>query len=325
MIDCHSHFIAPAVLEYLRQESAGQIRLLEDAELFRFQFPRLPASPPAPRCISEIQAAETWQRDRGIALQIFGPWTDLFGYTLDERAADYWTHILNEGLAAGIDGHPSARGLGSIAIQHPSLAAKQVADVVDLGFVGVMIGTAAPDMGLDARALDLVWEALVRYEMPAFIHPIFLLADPALQIYGLANAVGRSNATTTALSRVLLGGVLERHPALKLVVAHGGGAIPSLLGRLQRAHELSPTDTSDPTEGFGRLYFDSAVSDPRVLRLLIEIATPRRVLLGSDWPFPWTPDPGACVRAADLATATSREITVDSARRVFRLGPEGEL
>ena len=282
-------------------------------------------SPPAPRQISDIEAAERWQHDCGVALQIFSPWTDLFGYTLEASAADRWTRELNEGLAAAVDGHSSARAMGSISIQHPSLAARQIADVADLGLIGVMIGTAAPGIELDDRTLDVVWDTLIRYEMPAFIHPIFLVSDPALQAYGLPNAVGRSNATTIAMARLLLGGVLERHPELKLVVAHGGGSIPFLLGRLQRAHELLPADTSDPTDGFARLYFDSAVLDPRVLEALLHIATPRHVLLGSDWPFPWSPDPGACVRAANLTPAIEHEITVDNARSVFRVTLEGGL
>ncbi len=219
MIDCHAHLIPPAALQYLREDAAGQIGFVEDADSYRFHFSGLPTSPPAPRCISDIESAEIWQRERGIALQVFSPWTDLFGYTLDEQLADRWTRVLNEGMAAAVCDRANARALGSISIQHPALAVRQIAEIADLGLIGVMIGTAAPEITLDDRSLGVVWDALIRYEMPAFIHPIFLNADPVLQAYGLANVVGRSNATTVAVARLLFGGVLERHPRLKLIVA----------------------------------------------------------------------------------------------------------
>jgi len=323
MIDCHAHLIPPAVVAQLRDQPRGHVLLTEEPDSYRFQFPRLPPSPPVPKSISDIGAAELWQRDRGIALQIFSPWSDLVGYTLDATAADGWTRALNEGMAAAVDGHASARALGSLSVQHPPIAARQIAHAVSLGLIGVMIGAATSDVALDDRALDVVWETLIRFDVPALIHPIFLAADPALQAYGLANVVGRSNVTTVATARLLLGGVLDRHPGLKLIIAHGGASIPFLLGRLQRAHELQPTDTSDPTAGFAQLYFDSVVVDPRVLNALLAIATPEQVLLGSDWPFPWSPDPGQCVRAANLAPAAERSITAGNARALFRFNLQG--
>src|SRR4029077_13061301 len=117
----------------------------------------------------------------------------------------------------------------------------------------------------------------------------------------------------------LLSGVLARHPGLQMITAHGGGTLPFLLRRLQRAHELSP-GSSPPAETFRRLYVDSVVLDPRVLAALLTITDTSRVLLGSDYPFPWEPDPVGLIDLVPPAREAAGAILGGNACELFGLG-----
>ena len=187
-----------------------------------------------------------------------------------------------------------------------------------------IIGTAAPGMELDDSSLDSIWAELAEHELPVLLHPIFLERPPRLQAYGLANVIGRAQETTQALSRLLLGGVLTRHPNLLIIAAHGAGCLPFLLGRLQRAHELSPDSTSSPTEGFAHLYVDSIVLDARVLSALATFLAPERILLGSDYPFPWELNPVAFVQTGLQDGKTADGVLGVNASALFHLGHSEE-
>ena len=316
MIDCHAHFIPPALLRRLKAGDERLIGFTDAEDGYRFQFPRLSASPAAPASISSLKASEAWRAAHGIATQVMAPWTDLFGYTLPAEHADRWTRRMNESLAEACIGRSNYLALGSISLQHPRRAVRQVRDLRQMGFVGVMIGTSAPDHLLDDRQLDPVWDSLAEDNLAVFVHPIFLASDPLLVGLGLRNAVGRSNATTAALARILRGGVLERHPTLKVIAAHGGGAIPFLLPRLQRSFVLE-RDGCDPTAAFQLLSFDSIVLSSVVMKALLLVASPSQVLLGSDWPFPWTEEPEAVLDDAVLGAGAAYAIRHGNAERLF--------
>jgi aminocarboxymuconate-semialdehyde decarboxylase len=318
-IDAHAHFIPRGVLEALRRAEFDSVRLVRDDDELRFAFAGLPTSPPAPRIISDLAAAGSDAATHGVRARVVGPWTDMFGYTLAAAEGDRWTRTMNEALAAEAKQHQGTHALGSVCLQHPDLAAEQVRHIAELEMAGIMIGTSAPGMLLDDPRLDQLWEALVDLALPAFIHPIFLAVNAELDDYGLANAVGRSNATTLSIARVLLGGVLQRHPDLKLVISHGGAGVPNLLARIARSHALDPSASSDPMEGFARLYFDSVVLDPKVLRSLIDIAGAERIMLGSDWPFPWSPRPMHDVGIAELDEQVQCQVLHRTAKAVFAL------
>jgi len=120
------------------------------------------------------------------------------------------------------------------------------------------------------------------------------------------------------LARLLYAGVPARYPGAKLVVAHGGGALPYVLGRLVRNHLIDPGGTADPVESFARLHFDSVVFDPAVLEFLVAKAGPDRVMLGSDYPFPIGDlAPRSVVERAALPDAHRGQILGGNAARLF--------
>ncbi len=319
VVDCHAHYIPDSLIEVLH---AGQqfpgIRLRAAGEELRFSFPGLGMSPPAPARISRLADYSSWLDRNGINVQILSPWTDLLGYTLDEDEACAWVSYLNASMISAVSGDDRFATLAGIPLPHPDAAVAEIRRARSAGHVGVVIGTAAPGAEIDDPRLEPVWAELARASMPVLLHPIFLARDPRLQAHGLANAVGRAHETTVALSRLLLSGVLDRHPGLQMIAAHGGGTLPFLLRRLQRAHELSP-GSSPPAEAFGRLYVDSVVLDPRVLAALLTITDTSRVLLGSDYPFPWEPDPVGLIGLVPAARQAADAILGGNACALFGL------
>ena len=298
VVDCHAHYVPETLIGTLAEGVRFPgIGVRTAAGALRFSFGGRPTSPPAPAGISRLPEFSSWLDRHGIDVQILSPWTDLFGYPLAQEEACTWVSYLNDCMISAASADTRFATLAAIPLAYPGEAVTEIRRSRSAGHVGVIIGTSAPGVELDDPRLDPVWAELAATDMPVLVHPTFLTPDPRLQAHGLVNAVGRAQETTVALSRLLLSGALLRHPRLTMIAAHGGGTLPFLLQRLQRAHELNP-GTSAPAESFARLHTDSVVLDPRVLRALLEFTPPDRILLGSDYPFPWEPDPVGLVRRA---------------------------
>jgi aminocarboxymuconate-semialdehyde decarboxylase len=318
ILDVHSHHIPQRILSLLREGRAfPMIGLRESSESFSFAFPDLAVSPPAPRAIADTGVALSWMDEQGVDVQVLGPWTDLFGYTLDASDADLWCRTMNESLAETADTSDRFWAMGAVALQDPQLATAHVQQIVALGMAGIMIGTDVPDGFLDDDRYADFWSAVAASGLPVLMHPIFLekerIADPT----GMRNAVYRALATTATVSRLLLSGTLVDYPGVRLIVSHGGAGVPALLGRLQRNHELRPEATADPSEGFARLFFDSVVIDPRALEALVQFTSPAQVLLGSDRPFPWVEDIGGVVRNSRLPANVQKQILEGNGSALF--------
>jgi aminocarboxymuconate-semialdehyde decarboxylase len=144
---------------------------------------------------------------------------------------------------------------------------------------------------------------------------------PALGDYYLWNSVGNPFETTIAAAHLVMAGVFERHPRLRMVLAHGGGALLALRGRLRHAHTFQPQARArlaeSPEESIRRFCFDTVTHDTELLRALIAFAGPERVLLGSDYPFDMgDPAAVATVRGLDLAPEAEAAILAGNAERL---------
>ncbi len=147
------------------------------------------------------------------------------------------------------------------------------------------------------------WAAAEEHGTVVFIHPTTRAFD--WPDYHLWNTVGNPFETTITAGHMVMAGVMERHPRLKVVLAHGGGALPALRGRLRHAHQavaMAGERLREPvTASIRRFYFDTVTHDPRLLRDLAEFAGSDHLVLGTDQPFDMAdPDPVATVRLAGL-------------------------
>jgi aminocarboxymuconate-semialdehyde decarboxylase len=269
----------------------------------------------------DLAAAVARLGTEGIDIALVSPWVDLLGAGLNPDVSKSWARFFNESMLEATAGEPRLIPLAAIPAQSPK-AGEEMEWARSAGFVGGSIGTTAVDSEFDDKAFEPMWEAANDLQFPLFMHPSFHGKDARLadgRTYGVANSVGRANDTTITLSRLVLAGVLHRYPKLAIVAAHGGGALPYLVGRLNKVRELNP-DVLDPYVAYRRLYFDSVVLDRDTLRFLAATAGVSQVMLGSDYPFP-NGDPFArkLITSAQFSPEEESAILGGNAERVFRL------
>src|SRR6266581_1340940 len=199
----------------------------------------------------------------GIDHQLVGGWLDSFGYELPAGEGLAWSRFYNDCLLEELSEERRFTPLATVPLQHGGLAAEVLAEALERGFGGAMIGTLPKGNAgnLDDPSLDPFWQAASDLRAPVFMHPMFLCGEPRLADYDLVNAIGRLADTSIAVSRLLFSGHLLKFPGMKFVLSHGGAALPYALGRLARNHAVSQGKYADPRKGFEAMYFDSCVFD----------------------------------------------------------------
>lgn len=185
--------------------------------------------------------------------------------------------------------------LASVALQHPELAAEQLeTGMKKYGLKGALIGGSVNGQELADPRFHPFWAKAEELQAVIFIHP---QGTPELESRlqgngGLTNTIGNPLETTIALSHLIFEGTLDRFPGLKILAAHGGGYLPSYAHRSDAVCTTFPDRykplKKNPTEYLKQLYFDSLVFTPEALRHLVAEAGVSQVVLGTDYPYPWT-------------------------------------
>jgi aminocarboxymuconate-semialdehyde decarboxylase len=186
------------------------------------------------------------------------------------------------------------------ALQHPELAAEQVEHAVKkLGLRGVSVGGSVAGLELADQKFHPFWKKCEEHDVLVFLHPTGTRElEPSGRLGGsglLTNTIGNPLETTIALSHLIFEGTLDRFPGLKICAAHGGGYLGSYANRSDAVirtfpNRVGPLPKKNPTAYLrdGQLYFDTIVFTPEALRHLIAESGPDRVMIGTDYPFPWT-------------------------------------
>lgn len=218
------------------------------------------------------------------------------------------------------------RWLASLPWQYPSLALEELERSVTAGAVGVMVIANIDGRHLTDPDFMPIWDEIDRRALPVLVHPgpPVGAADLGLADYGLVPAAGFPFDTSIAFARLFLDGFLDRYPNLKLIAAHGGGALPYLAARLDRCHEQLPAASvrtqTRPSEYLQRIYYDAVVYSEGALRLCLDVAgADERVLYGSDYPHNIGDMPGCLARVGALAPETAKRIQGSNAERLFNL------
>jgi predicted TIM-barrel fold metal-dependent hydrolase len=210
--------------------------------------------------------------------------------------------------------------LGSerVAVLGSAVTAAELRDLMTGPFAGVEISARVNGDFLGAERFAPFWAAAEETGALVFVHPSTRGFEGPADHY-LWNTVGNPLETTIAAAHLVTAGVLERHPRLRILLAHGGGAVLALRGRLRHAQERIAAAGEAPVETSLRsFYFDSVTHDPAVLRSIVDFAGPERVLAGSDHPFDMAdPDPEATVRAAGLDPAAEALVLGGNAERLL--------
>ncbi|MCB9556561.1 MAG: amidohydrolase [Deltaproteobacteria bacterium] len=246
-------------------------------------------------------ADNCWDPERRLAdcdrfdvdVQVLSTVPVMFSYWAQPEHAHDLSRLLNDHIATVVERYPRRFiGLGTLPLQSPRLAVQELTRCVrELKLAGVQIGSHINDWNLDQPELFEVFACAEELGAAIFVHPWDMLGRARMPNYWLPWLVGMPAETTLAICSMIFSGVLERLPNLRVGFAHGGGSFVGTLGRIQHGFEVRPDlcavdNQVGPEAYLGRIYFDSLVHDPQMLRLLVARAGVDRVALGSDYPFP---------------------------------------
>ncbi|WP_406389990.1 amidohydrolase family protein [Streptomyces sp. NBC_00887] len=326
-VDVHAHVLLPGVEALVAGLPGHDAARALDAR--RNGVEALSVSGPMVRervpQLTDVAVRLAAMDQQGVDVQLVSPSPSHYHYWADEKTAEKVYRTANEATAAHCAAAPERlRGLGIVPLQHPEQAVEALDDALGHGLLGVEISSHAPGRELSDPAYEPFWSRAGETGAIVFLHPFGCTLDERLNRWYLSNTVGQPTENAVALSHLIFSGVLDRHPGLKLIAAHGGGYLPTHIGRSDHAWTARADAATGcahlPSSYLRRLYFDSLVHDPNVLRELIRAAGADRVLLGSDFPFDMgTEDPVGALRAAGLSRADFDAVRGDNAAAL--LGP----
>jgi len=327
-VDVHAHVLLPeaealvadtpghAEARTLDARRNGPASLAVSGPMVRERIPRL----------TDVAVRLAAMDQQGVDVQLVSPSPSHYHYWAAEDTAEKIYRLANEATAAHCAQAPARlKGLGLVPLQHPTQAVRALEHALEQGLLGVEISSQAPGRELSDPAYEPFWARAEQTEAILFLHPFGCTLDERLDQWYLSNVVGQPTENAVALSHLIFSGVLDRHPELKLIAAHGGGYLPTHIGRSDHAWSTRSDAGAGcahlPSSYLKRLYFDSLVHDPYVLGELIRVAGADRVLLGSDFPFDMgTEDPVAALRAARLPDADFHAVRGGNAAALLRKG-----
>jgi predicted TIM-barrel fold metal-dependent hydrolase len=326
-VDVHAHMAVPAVEALLADEPGHAEQQRADAATAgeaSTAYNRAHLAQIIPR-LTDLDVRLAAMDKAGVDMQAVAPVPQSYAWA-GRALAERIVALTNEAVAGFCARQPGRLlPVGTVALQHPELAAEQLRHAVAvLGLRGVQISTAAaPGLELDDPRLAGFWAAAEEVSAAVLIHPWGCTLGSRLNAYYLFNTVGNPVETALALSRIIFSGLLERHPGLKIWSAHGGGYLPSYIVRADHAwaaREDARTTQRPPSELLRRTFTDSLVYTPEQLRHLVAVMGPGQVTLGSDYPFDMgVDDPVDRLAAAGLDDAAVTAIRGGNAARL--LGP----
>ena len=291
---------------HLDHHKTGCARMMKDSQFFREVGSNL--WDPEIRC----NEYDTF----GIDVQVLSTVPVMFSYWAKPEHALDLSKLLNDHIASIIDDKPGRFiGLGTLPMQDPSLAVSELERCVkELGLSGVQIGTNINGLNLNDDSLFEVFESAESLNTAIFIHPWYMMGEKEINQYWLPWLVGMPAETSRAICSMIFGGVFERLPNLRVAFAHGGGAFPATIGRIDHGFNVRPdlcaiNNDKLPSTYLGKFWVDSLVHDRTALSYLISKIGMEKIALGTDYPFPLGElQPGSLINKMNDLSADNRDM-----------------
>lgn len=327
VIDMHNHFIAPEMIAFLERDGKHFATRIVERDGRRFFLIREKALRPIDGPISDAAERIADMDREGVTMQAVSCVPFLMYPEVAPELGIAIARVNNDAmaaLAARDPGHFAA--LASVPMQSPEAAAAELERAAKLGLRGVEIPPKTGEHQLDEPEFEIFWSAAEALRMIVCIHPFDAAPAGALARYSLGNLVGNLYDTGLAAALLIYGGVLERHPRLRIVLYHAGGALPALVGRLDMGYRIVPECRQAipraPSSYLAHFHFDIIAHNREMLGHLVKTYGADHFVVGSDYPLPaGLARPVAEVKALGLASADEDLILGGNARAL--LSPHG--
>lgn len=324
-IDSHAHIVPPELIDEARRSGATLGVTVEDTDRGpALQFEGLVHLRPVGG-LAHLEPRLEWMEQQGLTLQILGSWLDIQGYTLSPGNAATWARLFNEHLAELVGTHPGRfAALATVPVQDGALAARELEYAVDeLGMLGVMLAADPAEQDLARDSFEPFWDAAEALDVPIVMHPPTHGFGASIRPSYLAFSLGRTLDTTITTAKLILGGLFDRHPDLKMMLVHGGGYLPYQAARIDDGYlggNGRPVELrrDRPSDYLPLLYYDNVAVSAPALRLMRDIAGADHLLLGSDYVFAGSRSPiAANIENAGFAAEHVDLICCGNAQRLF--------
>ncbi|MCM3706623.1 MULTISPECIES: amidohydrolase family protein [Cytobacillus] len=291
MHDFHTHFIPQEVLDWIKENQtalkAERVKKSPDKDEFliinnKWGFELKPE-------FYHFDLYSNKQFMAGVTHSLISPIPQLFMYEFPQEITAEISNIYNQALAMLASLAPEkTSALATVALNNPDMAAAELERSMNLGLKGAIIGPGLSDKMLSDEFFSPLFEMANSKKAILFIHPL-LSEDPRLKTKMMPNLIGVPWETTVCATDILLSGMIDKYPDVKILFAHGGGFLPYQIGRLDKGYEqwdqVSSNLKAPPSQYIKRFWFDSVLWNSSGLDFLVKTVGENRVVPGSDYPF----------------------------------------